>query len=149
MAERLIAGLHDEQLHAQERVQSAKQTGAAPNSFDRDTASWLAAGLADLLDDAATGESFLRSGKGKIALLASGELDVRFAENDFLRPDGIKFLEASRQAQTMLTKLSLASTNQYRLAVRTCLMASSIVWLCRRPSRLNSMKRFCWSTSRR
>ena len=112
----LIAGLRVEQQSAQERIAAAKTVDAPIDSFERDVASWLAAGLRDLFEDEITGASFLADGKGVFARLSSGVSAVRFIESDFLRPDGIRFLEASRPAQSMLTKLTLASTNQYRVA---------------------------------
>ncbi len=114
--ERLIAELREEQQRAQQRVQESKQAGAAPDPLDRDIASWLAAGLGDLLGDPITGAAFMVLGKGAIARLAKGEPGARFSKTDFLRPDGIRFMDASRPAQSMLTKLSLSSTNQFRVA---------------------------------
>jgi hypothetical protein len=114
--ERLFAGLRNEQLAAQARLVTAKQQGAEPAPIDRDVAGWLAAGLIDLLGDPITGAAFVKSGTGVIARIAAGDVDVQFAEADFVRPEGIKFLEAARPAQMMLTKLSLASTNQFRAA---------------------------------
>ncbi len=114
--DRLIAGLRTEQEAAKYRVDAAKQQGASPDAADREVATWLATGLCDLLADPITGESFVKSGRGVIARLASGEPEARFAEADFLRPDGIRFMEAGRAAQSMLTKLSLISTNQFRAA---------------------------------
>jgi hypothetical protein len=113
--ERFIAELREEQRRAQQRVQEYKQTGTTPDPSDRDTASWLAAGLCDLLGDPITGASFLIPGKGAIARLATGDSEARFAETDFLRPETIRFMEAGRAAQSMLTKLSLSSTNQFRV----------------------------------
>ncbi len=114
--DRVIAELCDEQRAAQDRVAVAKQQGGVADPFDRDVAGWLAAGLCDLFADRITGESFLLSGKGAFARLAADAPNARFTEADFLRPEGIKFLEASRPAQSMLTKLSLASTGQFRAA---------------------------------
>jgi hypothetical protein len=104
--------LRREQVAAQERIAAAKQQGAAVDPFDRDVAGWLAAGLCDLFADKFTGESFL---KGAFARLATDSSAI-FVEADFLRPDGIRFMEAGRPAQSMLTKLSLASTTQFRAA---------------------------------
>ena len=112
----LVAGLREEQQSAQERVAAAKAIEVPIDPFDRDVSSWLAAGLRDLFDDPITAASFLIEGKGIFARLAAGVTEVRFAESDFLRPDGIRFLEAGRPAQSMLTKLTLASTSQYRVA---------------------------------
>jgi hypothetical protein len=112
--DRLIVELRTEQQAAQLRLSAARESGSAADANDRDVAGWLAAGLCDLLADPITGEVFLKSG-GVLARLA-GDAEARFAESDFLRPDGIRFLEASRPAQVMLTKLSLASTSQFRSA---------------------------------
>ena len=121
----LIAGLQREQQRAQERVAMAKQLGATPDPFDRDVAGWLAKGLGDLLDDPITAKQFSIDGQGTIAVLAeqlaSGAATARFGESDFLRPDELRFLEAGRPAQVMLTKLNLSSTNQFRVAAANLL----------------------------
>lgn len=110
--DQLIAELRTAQAAAQERSAAAKQQGLAADPFDRDVAGWLAAGLCDLFADKTTGE-FFRVG---IFNRLVSDPSARFVEADFLRPDGIKFLEAGRPAQSMLTKLSLASTTQFRAA---------------------------------
>ncbi|MCE9530129.1 MAG: hypothetical protein K8T89_03175 [Planctomycetes bacterium] len=102
--ERLIAALDEEQKLAQERVAATKAQGTNPNSFDRDTAGWLAKGLIDLFTDPIAKEPFLL------------RKQPRFSEADFLRPENFRFMEAGRAAQSMVTKLNLASTNQYRVA---------------------------------
>jgi hypothetical protein len=117
----LITALRQEQQAAQQEITTAKAAGAAIDTFVRDVGGWLAAGLRDLLDDRITGAAFLAPNKGAIAKLASGDIAARFSESDFMRPDGIKFLEASRAAQSILTKLSLASTNQFRAAAERLL----------------------------
>jgi hypothetical protein len=114
--ERLIAELREEQRRARQMVQDCKQAGMAPNPSDRDSASWLAEGLRDLLGDPITGAAFITPNKGAIARLAADENGARFLETDFLRPESIRFMEAGRAAQSMLTKLSLSSTNQFRVA---------------------------------
>jgi hypothetical protein len=116
LRDRLVTELLQEQQRAQERVAAARQANTTPEPLDRDAAGWLAKGLADLLGDPVTAKSFLVEGKGAIARLAEREAASGFVENDFLRPDDIRFLEASRPAQAMLTKLSLSSTNQFRAA---------------------------------
>jgi len=120
LRDRLIARLRAEQQEAQARVASGKQQGTSPAPVDRDVAGWLAAGLADLFSDPITAKQFLNDSKGIIARLAGQLSDgsplSRFAESDFLRPADIRFMEATRPAQTMLTKLNLASTNQFRVA---------------------------------
>jgi hypothetical protein len=108
----LLAELRRAQVAAQERIAVAKQQGANADPFDRDVAGWLAAGLCDLFADRITGESFL---EGAFARLATDPVAC-FVEADFLRPDGLRFMDAVRSAQSMLTKLSLASTNQFRAA---------------------------------
>jgi hypothetical protein len=119
LRDRLVTQLLQEQQRAQERVVAARQANTTPEPLDRDAAGWLAKGLADLLADPITAHAFLIEGKGAITRLAEREAASGFVENDFLRPDDIRFLEASRPAQTMLTKLSLASTNQFRAAAAT------------------------------
>jgi len=110
---RLCGALREEQRLAQERVAGAKQQGQSPNPVDRDTAGWLAQGLVDLFNDPITSEMFL---KGILVRAGADLANTRFTEKDFLRPDGLRFLEAGRSAQSMLTKLNLASTAQYRAA---------------------------------
>jgi hypothetical protein len=68
------------------------------------------------LGDPITGAAFMMPNKGAIARLAADETGASFAETDFLRPESIRFMEAGRAAQSMLTKLSLSSTNQFRVA---------------------------------
>jgi hypothetical protein len=114
--ERILAGLLEEQNQAQQRLATVKEQGQPADAVDREVAGWLAAGLRDFLADPITSASFLVAGKGSISRIAAGDATARFTESDFLRPDGIRFMEASRPAQTMLTKLSLASTNQFRVA---------------------------------
>lgn len=122
--EGFISGLREEQLAAAARVGSAKQSAETPDSFDRDVAGWLAAGLVDLLADKVTGAIFITPPRGIFARLAAGEVDAQFNVADFLRPAGLRFMEAGRAAQSMLTKLSLASTSQFRdAAVRLANLA--------------------------
>lgn len=109
----LSTELRKTQAAAQERTVIARQQGGNADPFDRDVAGWLAAGLCDLFADKITGESFLN---GVFRRLVENPASARFTEADFLRPDGLKFLEAARSAQSMLTKLSLASTGQFRAA---------------------------------
>jgi hypothetical protein len=124
----LLVELRREQSAAQERVAVAREQGGTPDPFDRDVAGWLAAGLCDLFADKITGESFLT---GVFARLAADAANANFVESDFLRPDGIRFLEACRPAQAMLTKLSLASTSQFRaLAVRLMNQMKSNLAVC-------------------
>lgn len=120
LCQRLIDQLQKESQEAQARIAQAKQEEIAPNSHDRDVAGWLAKGLGDLFSDPITREQFLLDEKGIIAVLAeqisTGANRSRFSESDFLRPDNLRFAEASRPAQMMVTKLTLASMNQFRIA---------------------------------
>ena len=111
----LLTELQKQQQAAQSRVAEARQQNLSPDPFDRDAGTWLAAGLRDLLDDPIAGASFRAAPSGIFSRL-NADPATRFSEADFLRPDGIRFMEASRAAQSMLTKLTLSSTNQYRLA---------------------------------
>jgi hypothetical protein len=110
----VIAGLQERKQQALIRVAAARDAGAVPDPFDRDVAGWLASGLVDLLEDPVTGESFRRP-SGAFERLAI-DANASFTEADFTRPADLRFLEAARPAQAMMTKLSLASTSQYREA---------------------------------
>ena len=131
----LLERLTEAQQAAQARVAEARAANVPVDAFDRDVATWLAAGLRDLLNDAVTGASFTATGTGIIDRV-NRDPDTRFEESDFLRPDGIRFLEAGRAAQSMMTKLNLSSTNQYRVAAARVMNALLAQPLAASPSEL-------------